>query len=206
MQSSISPPLAIAQLDSASVKSVSRFRLRAESDAAGEYALLEVPDHIAYLTAPNGRAAAFRRHYQRREPSLLFEPILVRRRPSLLVMTPNNVGMRINGLPAPRMALLRVGDELALDATTFLRIGEYRRMSFDKPPGDVVGQRCGGCRTPVAADALVYSCDCGELLHFEQPPKPEDERLECALVASQCPSCRDELPSPEGELRWGEPC
>ena len=195
---------AVRHLEETSPNDISRYRLRVEPHATEEYALLDVPAHVTYLTAPNGRAAAFESRAPRREPSLLFEPVRVGSRRRLLLLTPNSVGLRINGFPAPRVALLRVGDELTLDATTSLRVGEYRCLSLARPSGDVVGQLCGGCRTPVAAEMFAYLCDCGVLLHCERPPKPD--RLECALLASECPSCRDKLPSPEGELRWGESC
>jgi hypothetical protein len=137
-------------------------------------------------------------------PALSFEPVHVARRPALLVVTPPSVDrLRINGRPAPRVALLRAGDQLHLDGSCALHVVRKRRLAVVTPPTELVGRPCGYCRVPLAPETTIAICDCGVPLHLEQPPKPESERLECARLTA-CPECRQKFPSEAGELELPE--
>jgi hypothetical protein len=137
-------------------------------------------------------------------PALAFEPVHVARRPALLVVTPPSADrLRINGRPAPRVALLRVGDQLHLDGSCALHVVRKRKLEVVAPPSELVGRPCGYCRVPFVPETTIAICDCGVPLHLERPPKPENERLECARLTG-CPECREKLPSEAGELELPE--
>jgi hypothetical protein len=136
--------------------------------------------------------------------ALRFEPVRAARRPALLMVTPTGVGrLRINGRPAPRVALLRAGDQLHLDGSMALHVVLKRKLEVVKPPSELVGRPCGYCRVPFTEETTIVVCECGVPLHFEGPPKPEGERLECAQLAA-CPECQTELPCEAGELELPE--
>ena len=141
---------------------------------------------------------------ERSSPALCFEPVRVARRPALLVVTPLSVDrLRINGRPAPRVALLRAGDQLHLDGSCALHVVRKRKLEVVTPPSDLVGRTCGYCRVPFVHETTIVTCECGVPLHLELPPKPEGERLECARL-SACPECREKVPSEAGDLELPE--
>ncbi len=141
---------------------------------------------------------------ERRTPSLCFEPVDVARGPGLLMVTPPSVDrLRINGRPAPRVALLCTGDQIHLDGSCVLHVVRKRRLEVVTPPSDFVGRSCGYCRVPFVQETTIVICDCGVPRHLELPPKPDGERLECAQLTA-CPNCRATLPSEAGDLELPE--
>lgn len=140
--------------------------------------------------------------FEEREPgatALCFEPVRVARRPGLLVMSSSDaVRPRINGRSAPRVALLRAGDQLHLGSECVLHVVQKRRLEVLKPPSDLVGRACGYCRVAFVPSTTVAICECGVSRHLELLPKPKGEPLVCARLAA-C-ECGSRLPSEAGDL------
>ena len=132
--------------------------------------------------------------------ALVLEPVTVGGRARLLLLTPAGLHARLNGAAVPALALLEVGDQLQLGGRAVLHVTEYRRAGAVSPPAKLVGSPCGVCRLPLTAETTVHICRCGLPLHLEGPPKPESERLECALFGD-CPTCGSEVRT-EGGHAW----
>lgn len=130
---------------------------------------------------------------------LRFEEIRLERRPALLMLTPPSLSLRVNGLPAPRPAVLEVGDQILTDRAV-LHVSRYRSPALGAPPAALVGRECPVCRTAVAADSRVLVHECGEPIHLEPESVPEERRLECASLGD-CPSCNAPVGLEEG-LVW----
>jgi hypothetical protein len=122
-----------------------------------------------------------------RGPALLLEILPPGGSARLLCLPPRSARLRLNGRPAPPVALLELGDELQVGGFT-VYVSEHLGGGAVPVPAELVGSPCGLCRLPFAAGTDVARCRCGEVLHLEGPPKPEAERLECALLGD-CPTC-----------------
>lgn len=122
---------------------------------------------------------------------LLVEPIHTGPRPQLLAVTlPDAPPIRFNGHPATRVRLLRVGDQLLLGSTALLHVTVLNRPQIGVPSSEQLGVECPLCRTPIARNDEVFTCSGGCTLHHTSAPVGSDGTvLECAKVASHCPSC-----------------
>lgn len=168
--------------------------------AATDLPVLEVPKGLTYLApgsapltlVPNEPSAA----------ALVLEPVHVAGRPRLLLMSPGGLHARLNGQAVPALALLKVGDQLQIDAASaILHVTEHTAGGATPPAPELVGQPCGVCRLALTADTAVYVCSgCSVPLHLEGPPKAEGERLECAMFGD-CPSCGAEVRT-SGGYAW----
>jgi hypothetical protein len=105
---------------------------------------------------------------------------------ALLMLTPPSLEVRLNGLPAPRVAVLAVGDQIQLPEAV-LHVTKHRSVALGPPSAALVGKTCGVCRGVFDERTVVLVHDCGAALHLEPESKPAGERLECALLG--CPDC-----------------
>jgi len=169
------------------------FHLFVESLASGvstvaDLPVLEVPAGVSYLAPAREPLALVTR--KPRTPAFVFEPLRAGDqeggRARLLLLTPAGLRARLNGSAVPRLALLKVADQLQLDARAVLHVTEYRRAGAVSVTPELVGNPCGVCRLPLTAETTVVVCTCGLPLHLEGPPKPAGERLECALLGCSC--------------------
>ena len=119
--------------------------------------------------------------------ALHFEPLTVGRRAALLMLSPPGVEARVNDRPAPRLAVLDVGDQLQLGETV-LHLTRYTEFAVGPPTPELLGRRCGVCRVPFDENTQVYVHSCGSAMHMEPESKPAAERLECAALGA-CPDC-----------------
>lgn len=163
---------------------------------------LQVPAGISHLAPAREPLALVSR--KPRTPAFVFEPLAAREqqdgRPRLLLLTPAGLRARLNGQAVPRVALLRVGDQLQLDANAILHVTEYRLSGAVAPSPELVGEDCGVCRLPLLVDTTVYICvGCGLPMHLEGQAKPADDRLECALFGD-CPVCGSKVRTESGHV------
>ena len=188
---------------------VPRFQLLVEDLGAAPVArdaaalpVLEVPSGVSHLDL-GAEPLALAPHAPAK-PALALEPIEATAtagvRSRLVLLTPPELRLCLNGLPLPAVALLVVGDQLQLDTRAILHVTEVREAGASAPSPALVGSPCGVCRLPLTADTAVLICGCGLPLHLEGPPKPKGERLECALIGD-CPSCGAEI-KPDGGPVW----
>ena len=163
-----------------------------------ELPVLELPPGVSHLLPARESLALSAR--KPRRPALTMEPVVLGGRPRLLLLTPPSLDARLNGQALPLLALLTLGDQLQLGPRHLLHLTEYRTGGIVRPDSQLQGQLCGVCRLPLTADTQVYLCGgCGLPLHLEGAPKPEAERLECALFGD-CPSCGSEVQTASGYL------
>jgi hypothetical protein len=110
-------------------------------------------------------------------------------------------GMRVNGLPAPILSPLVLGDQLRTPDGHLLHVS--RRIQTDpvRPPDRLIGQSCGVCLVPFVRETRVLLCSsCGAARHMEGEEVDPDERLECGALGA-CPQCLSETPE-FGELAF----
>jgi hypothetical protein len=118
--------------------------------------------------------------------ALWLEPIRLDR-PTLLLVAPPGLSLRVNGRAAARLELLDVGDQIQL-GELLLHVTRRRHVDVGPPAVEHLSKRCGVCRLPIREDTEVIVHDaCGSVLHLEPESRPASERLACALLG--CPSC-----------------
>lgn len=124
---------------------------------------------------------------------------------ALLAAVPESLGARLNGLPAPPLALLQPGDRLEVPGGPVLHLLLHVRPEIGPPPPAAVGTACPVCRTPVTAETRVYLCRCGAAIHAEDASRPAAERLECALLSTLCAACQQPIHRQEITIGAPEP-
>jgi len=123
-----------------------------------------------------------------RPNALRFEALQAERGDLLLMATPRGLDARINGLPAPRIAILDVADQVQV-ADGVLHVTRYRTPWVGTPAAEHLGRRCPVCSVEIEADTRVSLHDCGAVLHAEEPgDKPDADLLQCVQLGS-CPDC-----------------
>ena len=174
---------------------------------------LEIPEEPAFLeTTDDGasrRAAASASPGARAHPALLeratappapavpptpfiVQPVREGPSPLLLLLVPGGRQVIVNGSPAPPVSLLAEGDEVILDERSgaVAHVALFHRASIGPPRPEEIGVTCPLCLVPVEPDTTLYRCfHCGKPLHLEPEARPEGERLECARLCTECPSC-----------------
>lgn len=109
------------------------------------------------------------------------------------------VRVRVNGLPAPPICVLRVCDEIDVNSECLLRLALFVRPYLGAPEPEWVGSECPLCTTPIRGDSRVYACpNCVAVMHADGKEVPEAARLECHLLASACPCCQQPIVLEEG--------
>ena len=101
--------------------------------------------------------------------------------------TPPGIDVRVNAQPAPRLAVLAVGDQVQIDGAV-LHVTRYRTVEIAAPSDELLGRKCALCLVPMTAETRCVVHDCGAVLHLEPETKPAEERLECARMG-RCPAC-----------------
>jgi len=155
--------------------------------AAGSLRVLSVPDGPS---SPMG-------------DGVILEPVELQRRPYLLMLhgSDHDQQVRHNGQVAWPVTLLRVKDEVRTAAGTFF-VSSQRGESVFPPQEHHLGAKCPLCTLAITQETLLFACgSCGALLHCEDDRWPEDERLECARLASSCPNCQQAIDFGTG-LEW----
>lgn len=118
---------------------------------------------------------------------LIMEPLFnPKRHPQLFVLVPSHADARINGQPAPRLALLKEKDVFTCGRHVILHVTLYHHASLGSPRPELIGKECPVCRVPFTAETTVFACSCGAALHHEAS---DPQGLKCATMRGDCPSC-----------------
>jgi hypothetical protein len=135
----------------------------------------------------------------------LFEPAYSAAGERLLLWTLPGSALRLNGLPAPLIAPLALGDQLVLESTAVLHVSRVRSGQPIAPAPELVGRACEICLVPFTPTTKVVPCPagCGAARHLEGDDVPEDKRLTCALLGA-CAHCGAESELSEGFAFWPE--
>jgi len=164
---------------------------------------ISVPDRPRYLTTNAAGAPRLSARPRPRGNSLVVEPTYDEAQPRLLLLTLSRGGAptRVNGRPAPRVAVLSVADQI--------RFGDYllHVTSYNRPRiGSIAGAdaddpgRCPMCSLPFEDGDIVYTCShCPGRLHMKSRPRGDQEEvLRCATFVRECPSCKNPIDLEEG--------
>jgi hypothetical protein len=152
---------------------------------------IEVPAGVCYLSPAEGQPPHLSEHAPPSdEQALVLETVQDGRQTRLLVLSPAGQWPRVNGRPAPRLALLGERDQLQLSRDDHvLHVTVYHRPYLGPPPEHLLGKDCPVCRVPLLKDTRVYVCTCGAAVHAEGDEKSKDDRLECLQLSPDCPVC-----------------
>lgn len=113
----------------------------------------------------------------------------------LLLLERGAVRLRINGVPACPVSVLRSGDIVDLGRRVVLHVSVLSRPYVGPPREAEVGRTCPVCLAPIApateeVECLVYACPaCGVPCHLKARIASCGELLECVRASSSCPSC-----------------
>jgi len=117
-------------------------------------------------------------------------------RQTYLMMLPSD-GVRLNGLPMPPVAILRVGDRLRVDGEWLLHVSRFTRPCVGPPPKEYLDKPCSYCRMKFTPATITYVCpNCGTPVHCESEDNPSDKEigpLECARLIRECHHCKQPI-------------
>ena len=115
------------------------------------------------------------------------------------MLAPGRFDLRINDRPAGPVSILKPKDQLQVAANYALHVSALIKP-YTGPPDDAdVGQECLVCRTRVLSNQTIFRCPlCDVPLHAGGPDRPEHDRLECSVTATDCPRCRSVMVREEG--------
>lgn len=158
---------------------------------AEECPCLAVPAGASYLfAAEDGEPILSNEPRLSPAAMAVIEPVSAAAQPQLVLVNQGLSSLRINGQPAPLVALLAEKDQLQLaSGGPVLHVTLYHRPRVGPPPEEFLGKECPVCRLALAADTTVYICGCGAAIHLEGEEKSADERLECLKFSPDCPIC-----------------
>lgn len=122
-----------------------------------------------------------------------------------LAMVPLRDGVRVNGLPAPPLAILTTQDSVLLAPGCLSFVTERFRPYVGPPLGELLKKKCPICRMLPEPTSRVVTCRCGVPYTYEteesHPELPASERLNCFEKARVCICCGRTL-SLEPYLVW----
>ncbi len=122
----------------------------------------------------------------------------------LLMITAPGARVRLNGLPAPLVASLALGDQVSLGRDAVFHVSRIQRAAAAPPPPEIVGVECSVCLVEFSQETDVVLCPkCRKARHLEGEAVPREQRLSCATLGA-CPHCQTETPRSDGFAYWPE--
>src|SRR5215469_17030556 len=132
---------------------------------------LGVPPGVSYLQADAaGGVRLLGKAPGKGAPACAVEPV-GGRTPQLLLLNPAGARVRVNGQPAPPVALLNVRDQVQLGSAPALHVTTYHAARVGPTPEGLLGKECPVCRAPLAATTVYVCPGCGAALHCEGEEK-----------------------------------
>ena len=173
-------------------------RTPAEAGSSGvhRYALA-LPSNVSILRAVPGQAPQVHAGpLESPEHELVLEPLVAHdSMPLLVLVNPTTRKLCVNGERVPRVFLLRERDQFHWDDSCVFHVSIFHRPQIGLAPADKSGKPCPICLAPFTDDlsAMCYRCQCGTVLHLNDPTG-----LECARVVNECPNCKHPITLKEG--------
>lgn len=163
----------------------------AEPDDHGRHGVLRVPEGLSCLVT--GDTATGPRLVPDSAPGdpggVILEPIVRQRELILLmVVSPAQRPVLINGAPAGRVASLREGDVVQLDdgEHTF-HVVLHLHSVIGRAPKERANELCLTCHR-MLDDDIVFICSvCGNALHCDTSGDPKARNC---MLSNACPSCK----------------
>jgi len=151
------------------------------------------PSTLTFTRGGNPRISGAPRRV-RGATSLLIEPVSRGGRPYLLVVRPRGPVPRKNGLAAPRIAVLGVGDQLRHGRGPVLHVSVEVPDPRRRAGAEHEGVDCPLCCSPIEVGRWIHVCStCGTAMHDEGEDVAASARLACARLAGRCRGCDREL-------------
>jgi hypothetical protein len=145
---------------------------------------------VAYLVAtPGGPPSLVSELPAPWDQAILLELVEFSGQSCLLMLANGRPAIRVNGLPTPRLAVLRVGDALQVDPDHLLHVSS-RAAAYSGPPRQQdLGKTCPYCRSRIRPETNgVYACwDCSLVYHDEVGDG--ENLLQCAQLIHECVQC-----------------
>jgi hypothetical protein len=130
---------------------------------------------------------------------LIFETVHHQRQPYLTMLSTPAARVRLNGVAAPPVAVLRIRDQVQIDGDFLLHVSQFTRPYHGPAASEHAGRDCPVCLTPIEERSLIFICPyCQTALHAQGEETPVADRLECHLSSSTCPCCNLPLAREEG--------
>ena len=167
----------------------------AESDGHGTHGVLRVPEGLSYLVAGDARGGprlvpgSASDSTRDAAGAVILEPIVRQRELVLLmVLSPAQQPVAINGVAAGRVATLREGDVVQLDGGkhTF-HVAVHLHSVIGRAPKDRADELCLLCRRSLDNDIVFICSVCGHALHYDTSG---DADARNCILSSACPSCK----------------
>ena len=167
----------------------------AEADEHGTHEVLRVPEGLSYLVT--GDASGGPRLVADSEAAsvakvtrgVILEPISRQRELVLLmVLSPGQQPVLINGVTAGRVATLREGDVVQLDGgrQTF-HVALHLHSVIGRAPQERADELCLTCHRALDNDIVLICSVCGKAQHCDTSG---DAGARNCILSSTCPSCR----------------
>jgi hypothetical protein len=165
----------------------------------GPLTWLEVLESSFLFAGPDGSPSVGCHAPARPADAFRVEPVAFALQARLLLVSPERRTAAVNGVPAPRVALLSIKDQVEILQTHLLHVSGFFRPVIGPPGPELVNEMCMVCQTPFKADTRIVRCWCCNLpLHAEGEERPAADRLECARLHSSCPRCSANIMWSEG--------
>jgi hypothetical protein len=156
----------------------------------GPLTWLEVQKSSFLSDGPDGMPSVARDPPARPTAAFRIEQVAFALKTHLLLISPEGKSAGVNGVPAPRVALLGIKDQVAIHPTHVLHVSGFFRPVIGPPEPELIGQTCMVCQTPFKANTIVCRCwSCAVPLHAEDETFPAATRLECGRLSANCPRC-----------------
>jgi len=169
-----------------------RFHLFAKCRGAERFETLVVGPGADRLAVDSQGVPRLRDQDEAAEEGFWLAPITAHGQSYLVAVSRGSSRLRVNGWFRPGVAILAERDHIQLDADTVLHVALFQEPQISLATPDLAGKNCPVCLAPFSIDppTTVYTCGhCGVHVHCEGEDKPADERLECVMLAPNCPAC-----------------
>ena len=170
---------------------------------------LVIRNGVNYLVQEKGKRPQLVSRAPKTKEIFALQQVTQNDMPHLLLLSPGDRHLLVNGNVAPSITLLAEGDEVQFDrhGKFLVHVAVFNEVYIGFPSPQEVGRDCRFCRTAFLSTSRVYVChSCGKALHLEGDEKPEHERLQCALLCSVCPTCEAPILKKSGYRSLPEFC
>ena len=184
----------------------------AEADDHGTHEVLRVPEGLSYLVigpaaggpriVPESAAASADPSCPDGTCSVILEPIARQGELVLLmVLSPAQPPVVINGVTAGRVATLRQGDVIQLDdGRHAFHVALHLHSVIGRAPKDRADDLCLTCHRTLDRDIVLICSVCGHAQHCDTSG---DEKARNCILSDTCPSCKTTLHT-DGHTALGE--
>lgn len=164
----------------------------------GDRLLLRVPDGVSHLVTgsdgaapqllPDGVGAWGAWGAGGTAGGVLLEPVARQRELFLLVVSPPDRPILVNGASAGHLVALQEGDVVQLDENRqVFYLAMHVRSVIGRAPEELADEPCVVCRRELGDSVVYICCGCGHAVHCDTGDG--QDALNC-MLSDACPSCQ----------------